>query len=59
MWWDAFYSCSSGMEGYTHFREDQLGIQEWDIALYINDCLECTELCLGMDEKLTEFMGED
>ena len=25
-----------------------------DVALYVHDQLECMELCLGMDEELTE-----
>ena len=28
------------------------------IVLYVNKQLECMELCLGMDEELTELVGQ-
>lgn len=43
-----------GMEGYRLFRKYRKGRKEWDVVLYVNDHLEWMELCLGMDEELTE-----
>ena len=55
-WWDGSYDWSVGMEGYSLFRKDRQGRQGGGIALYVNDQLECMELCLGMDEEPTESL---
>ena len=54
MWWDGSYDWSVGMEGYRLFRKDRQGRRGGDVALYVNDQLECMELCLGMDEDPTK-----
>ncbi|GAB0182364.1 cAMP-dependent protein kinase inhibitor alpha [Grus japonensis] len=56
MWWDGSYDRTVGMEGYRLFRKYRQGRQGEDVALYVNDQLECMELCLGMDEELTESL---
>ena len=55
-WWDGSYDWSVGMEGYRLFRKDRQGRQGGGITLYVNDQLECMELCLGMDEEPTESL---
>jgi len=45
-----------GMEGYRLFRKDRQGRRGGSVALCANDQLECVELCLGMDEELTESL---
>ncbi|PKU43418.1 rna-directed dna polymerase from mobile element hypothetical protein [Limosa lapponica baueri] len=47
---------SVGMEGYRLFRKDRQGRRGGDVALYVNDQLECVELRLGIDEELTESL---
>lgn len=42
------------MEGYRLSSKDRLGSQEGGVTLYINDQLDCTELCLGMNEDPTK-----
>lgn len=37
-------------------RKDGQGRQGGSVALYVNDHLECTELCPKMDEELTESL---
>ncbi|GAB0207232.1 hypothetical protein GRJ2_003188800 [Grus japonensis] len=44
------------MEGYKLFRKDRQGRRGGGITLYVNDQLECMELHLGMDEKLTKSL---
>ncbi|GAB0186659.1 hypothetical protein GRJ2_001131200 [Grus japonensis] len=56
MWWDGSYDWSVGMEGYRLFRKDRQGRQGGDVALYVNDQLECMELHLGMDEEPTKSL---
>ncbi|GAB0186117.1 hypothetical protein GRJ2_001077000 [Grus japonensis] len=56
MWWDGSYDWSVGMEGYRLFRKDRQGRQGGDVALYVNDQLECMELHLEMDEEPTESL---
>ncbi|KAM9590815.1 uncharacterized protein ACIBXB_005869 [Morphnus guianensis] len=56
MWWDGSYDWSVGMEGYRLFRKDRQGRQGGGVNLYVNDQLECMELCLGMDEEPTESL---
>ncbi|GAB0204229.1 cAMP-dependent protein kinase inhibitor alpha [Grus japonensis] len=56
MWWDGSYDWSVGMEGYRLFRKDRQGRKGGGVTLYINDQLECMELHLGMDEKLTKSL---
>ncbi|PKU42977.1 hypothetical protein llap_6738 [Limosa lapponica baueri] len=58
-WWDGSYDSSVGMEGYRLFTKDRQGRQGGGFALYVNDQLECMELCLGMDEELTEGLWTD
>ncbi|GAB0203506.1 interleukin-6 receptor subunit beta [Grus japonensis] len=55
-WWDGSYDWSVGMEGYRVFRKDRQGRRGGSVALYHNDQLECMELHLGMDEKLTKSL---
>ncbi|GAB0179465.1 hypothetical protein GRJ2_000411800 [Grus japonensis] len=55
-WWDGSYEWSVGMEGERLFRKDRQGRQGGGVALYVNDQLECMELCLGMDEELTKSL---
>ncbi|GAB0205345.1 hypothetical protein GRJ2_003000100 [Grus japonensis] len=56
-WWDSSCDWSVGMEGYRLFRKDRQGRRGGDVALYINDQLECMELQLGMDEEPTESLS--
>ena len=42
------------MEGYRIFRKDMQRRQGGGVVLYVNYQLEGVELCLGMDEELTE-----
>jgi len=44
------------MEGYRLFRKDWQARQGGDVVLCVNDQLECMQLCLGMDEELTESL---
>ena len=44
------------MEGYRLFRKDRQGRRGGDVALYINDQLECMELHLEMDEEPNESL---
>jgi len=44
------------MEGYMLFRNDRQGRQGGDVAIYVNDQLECMELCLGVDEEPTKSL---
>jgi len=44
------------MEGYRLFKKDRQGRQGGGVALYVNNHLECMELCLGMDEEQTESL---
>ena len=53
---DGSHDWSAGMEGCRFFREDRQGRYRGGIALYVSKQLECMELCLGMDEKLTESL---
>lgn len=39
------------MEGWRLFRKDRWGKQGGSITLNVGDLLECTELCVGMDEE--------
>jgi len=43
-WWDGFYDCKVGMEGYRLFRKDRQERQGRSVALYVSDQLECMEL---------------
>ena len=43
-------------EGCRLFRKNKKWIQGWGVALYVSAHLECMELCLGMDEELTEHL---
>jgi len=54
MWWDSFYDWSVGVKEYRLFRKDRQGRQGGNVTLHVNDQLECTELCLVLDEQLTE-----
>ena len=58
MWWDGSCDWSVGMEGYKPFRKDRQERQGGGVAPYVNDQLECMELCLGMDEEPTESLWE-
>ncbi|KAM9591177.1 uncharacterized protein ACIBXB_006074 isoform 2-T3 [Morphnus guianensis] len=55
-WWDGSYDWSVGMEGYRLFRKDRQGRREGCVALYVNDQLECMELCLMMDKEPNESL---
>jgi len=55
-WWDGSYNWSDGMEISRIFRKDRQGRRGGGVALYASDQLEYTELCLGMDEQLTESL---
>jgi len=44
------------MEGYRIFRKDMQRRQGGGVVLYVNYQLEGVELCLGMDEELTESL---
>ncbi|GAB0181548.1 hypothetical protein GRJ2_000620100 [Grus japonensis] len=46
MWWDGSYDWSVGMEGHRLFRKDRQGRRGEGVTLYVNDQLECMELCL-------------
>ena len=54
MCWDGSHDWSHLMEEYRLCRKDRLGRQGGVVVLYVNEQLECTELCLGMDEEVTE-----
>jgi len=54
--WGGSYTWSVGMEGYRLFSKDRQGRWGGDVALYVNDQLECMELGLGMDEELTDSL---
>ncbi|GAB0181349.1 hypothetical protein GRJ2_000600200 [Grus japonensis] len=56
MWWNSSYDWSVGMEGYRLFMMDKQGTQGGGITFCINDQLECMELCLEIDEELTESL---
>jgi len=47
MWWGGSCDWSGGMQRYRPFRKDRQGRQGEDVVLYVNDQLECMELCLG------------
>ena len=53
MWWECSCDCNVGIVGYRLFRKDRQGRRGRGVTLYVNDQLECTEVCLGMDEELT------
>lgn len=57
MWWDGSYEWNGEMEGCSILektgREDR---RKRSVALYVNDQLEYTELCWGMDKKLTRSL---
>ncbi|GAB0190981.1 hypothetical protein GRJ2_001563400 [Grus japonensis] len=55
-WWDGTYDWSVGMEGYRLFRKDRQGRRGGGVTLYVNDQLECMELCLGMGEEPPESL---
>jgi len=55
-WWDSSYDWNIGMGGYKLFRKDRQGRQGVGVTLYVKDQLECTELCLGVDEEPTESL---
>lgn len=44
------------MGGYQLFRKDRPGRRGQDVTLYVNDQLDCKELCLGMNEEYTESL---
>lgn len=50
----SLHEWSVGMDGCMLFRKDRLGRRGGGVALYFNDQLVCMELCLGMDDELTE-----
>ncbi|KAK4830740.1 hypothetical protein QYF61_013190 [Mycteria americana] len=56
MQWDGFYDWSVGMERYRLFKKDRQGRQGGDVALYVNDQLECMELHQGMDKEPTKML---
>lgn len=49
-WCDGSDDWSVGMDGCSPFRKHRQGRRGAGVTLYINDQLECVELCLGMDE---------
>lgn len=51
-------SCVSsvGMEGHRLFRKDRQRRRGGGVSLHVNDPMECTELCLGMDEGPSESL---
>ena len=55
-WWDGSYDWSVGMERYRLFMKERQGRRGAGVTLYVSDQLECTELCLGMDEELTKSL---
>ena len=44
------------MEGYRLFRKYMKGRQGEGVTLYANDQLEGMELCMGVDEELTDSL---
>ncbi|GAB0205316.1 mitochondrial enolase superfamily member 1 [Grus japonensis] len=56
-WWDSSCDWSVGMEGYRLFRKDRQGRRGGDVALYVNEQLECMDLHLGMDEEPAESLS--
>ncbi|KAF4804354.1 hypothetical protein TURU_008626 [Turdus rufiventris] len=44
------------MKGYTLFRRDRSGRCGGGVALYVRQHLECTELCLGVDNEWVESL---
>ncbi|PKK26128.1 DTW domain containing 2 [Columba livia] len=55
-WWDGSCDWGVGMEGHRLFREGRQGRRGGSVTFYVNDYLECMELCLGMDEELTKSL---
>jgi len=53
-WWYGSYDWSFGMEGCRLFSKDRQGRPEGDVAVYVNDQLECMELHLGMGKEPTK-----
>jgi len=56
IWWDNLHDWNAVMDGYTLFRKDRPTRQGGGVALYVREQLECTELCLGMDEERVESL---
>lgn len=51
---DGSYEWSVVMKGYKLLREDRLMRRMHGVAIHISDHLEHAELCMTMDEDLTE-----
>jgi len=49
-WWDDCHDWSVVMDGYKLFRGDRRGRRDGDMALYVRDCFNCTELNVCDDQ---------
>jgi len=56
MWWDNLHDWYAVMDGYRLFRKDRPTRRGGGVALYVREQLECTELCLGVDEEGVESL---
>jgi len=50
-WWDTSHDRNDVIDVYILFRKDRLARQGGRVALYVREQLECTKLCLGVDEE--------
>lgn len=56
MQWGGSYAWSVRMKEYRFFRKDKWGSQGGGATLCVSEQLECTVLCLGVDEELTRIL---
>lgn len=52
--WNSSHDWNVVMKGYTLFRRDRPGRHSGGIALFVQQHLECIELCLGVDDEQVE-----
>lgn len=55
--WDGSCDWNVRMGGYRIFGKDRQRRCGGGASLSVSDQLECMDLCLGMDEELTEIFG--
>lgn len=51
MWWGGSGDWTAGIEAYRLFKKNRQGRGGGGVAFYV---MECMELCLRMDEEMTE-----
>ncbi|PKU47570.1 rna-directed dna polymerase from mobile element jockey- hypothetical protein [Limosa lapponica baueri] len=55
-WWDSLHDWNAVMDGYALFRKDRPVGGGGGAALYVRGQLECSELCLRVDEERAESL---